>query len=133
MKHMTLKRALTLLASSIVMLVLVLAGQAYAAGAVPSLAVGPPGQNIYLYVDRRADWQWVAACSDGGVVSIREYVGQWGNYNNFPGLAGNVQRAAYWYYDPYYVPSTFQNRWYGECGTWIAPRYYRLSTWVYGN
>jgi hypothetical protein len=135
MKQLTLRRPLILLGSSILVLTSVLVSQVYAAGAIPALGATPSSQNITLYGDRRADWWWIANApqDDDPLVSVREYVGQHGDFNNFPGLPENVQRTAHWYYDPYVVPTTFENRWYGEGGTWYAPRYYRLSTWVYGN
>ena len=135
MKQLALKRSLVLSSSSILVLLSVLVGQAYAAGSIPSLGAAPANQSISCGQDRRADWQWVAAGSEA-TVSVREYTGQhsW-EYNNFPGLAKNVMRSAWWQYDSYWgdIPVTCENKWYGEGGNWIAPRWYRLSTCVQGG
>lgn len=130
-----MKRITILLGFSILLLSLVTTNAAHA-GIAPTLQVGEYIQYIKLY-DRYASWTWKAqvspSCPASQLVSIREYVGQWGYFNNYPGLQECVYRKAEWYYDPYIVPTRFDNDWYGESGTVIEPSYYRLTTYVFGH
>ncbi len=130
-----MKRALVLLRFSILLVFLVATNVANA-GTAPGLQVGEYTQSINLY-NRYASWTWKAqvspSCPASQLVSIREYVGQGGYFNNYPGLQECVYRRAEWYYDPYIVPTRFDNDWYGESGTVIEPSYYRLTTYVFGN
>jgi hypothetical protein len=130
-----MKRAFLLLAIAVLLFVLSLASVVHA-GTSPGLQVGPYTQSITLS-NRYASWRWQAqvspTCPGTQLVSVREYVGQSFGLNNFPGKQECVRRTAYRYYDPYIVPSRFDNDWYGESGTVIEPRYYLLTTYVFGN
>ena len=123
-----MKRALTILAISALVLLLATVRTVYA-GSATSMGVSTTDSDIFpdLYASRL--WSAFSSCPDK--YSVRHYTGQFANdYNNFPNKLCNTMYSSYWNYSSFVPPATYSIRWYNETGFVYNPAYYRLTTYV---
>ena len=100
------------------------------AGSWVSIAVSTTDGQIYP--DRTATWLFIPlSCFRA---SVRQWTGQWPwYYNNFPNLWCDRIYSAWWYYDSFVPPVTYNIDWYGETGNVYNPSFFSQRTYVYGT